>query len=236
MRSLSKSSPFTPVAALAALMLLVGCPTEEDEPFCGDEKCQLGDGENATTCPLDCEAVCGDSACTGAETHASCARDCPVECGDGSCDGAETFQNCPGDCPAPPVCGDGFCEGGETYQNCPSDCPDPPRCGDGVCEGSETAQSCPGDCAVCTGNFPVDCHDGTGCWSAGTNCTSQVFQCSGLRRCASTADWAFCCGGFFVTCPSFAPYYCPNYGLCYAQGQIPAGCGELSCSLLLGDC
>jgi hypothetical protein len=214
MRSLKdvRMKLLTGLTAILTLSL-AGCPTEEDdEPYCGDFQCQLGAGENATTCPQDCQPVCGDQSCTGDESHGSCPRDCPVLCGDGSCDGAETYQTCADDCPPPPVCGDGFCEGAETGQNCPS------------------------DCSVCTGNYPVDCQDGTGCWTAGTNCQSNVFTCNGLRRCASTADTAYCCGNAFITCPSFAPFYCPNYGLCYANGQIPPNCGELTCSFILGDC
>lgn len=211
MRSLSVSRQLTYLFASALALFLAGCPTEDD-PFCGDFECQIGDGENATTCPQDCQPVCGDGACTGNETHAGCARDCPVECGDGSCDGAETSQSCPGDCPPPPVCGDGACEGGET------------------------ANSCPGDCAVCTGNFPVDCHDGTGCWSSGTNCSSNVFTCGGSRRCASTNDWAYCCGGTFITCPGAAPYFCPQDGLCYPGNAIPGYCNVTGCSGILGDC
>ena len=168
---------------------------------------------------------------------------CPSEeddeyvCGDGVCevaDGENEF-NCSEDCATEEPCGDGFCSpnDGENASNCPADCQATPTCGDGLCNGSETASSCPGDCATCTGNFPVDCQDGTGCWSQGTNCSSEVFTCGGLRRCASTADWAFCCGGVFVTCPSFAPYYCPQDGLCYPQ--IP-NCFVGACTVALGDC
>lgn len=198
-----------------ALIALSGCPGDDTpDPYCGDGLCQLGEGENATTCPEDCHAVCGDGACTGNETHGSCANDCPVSCGDGSCDGSETYQTCPGDCPAPPVCGDG------------------------VCNGAENSSSCPGDCPAnaCTGNFPVDCHDGTGCWTSGTNCSSNVFSCGGARRCASTADWAYCCGGAFLECPAAAPYFCPQDGLCYSGFNLPGYCSVSACSVVTGDC
>ncbi len=213
MRSLSVTRPLAFVAALAAAALLGGCPTEEEDDYvCGDNVCSVSAGESEFNCREDCAS--------------------PV-CGDGYCDSGETSQNCLADCPAAPACGDGSCNGNETTASCPGDCP-ASQCGDGVCNGNETAGSCPGDCATCTGNFPVDCQDGTGCWTQGTNCSSEVFSCNGLRRCASTADWAFCCGGVFVTCPSFAPYYCPQDGLCYPQ--IPLNCNVGFCTLTLGDC
>jgi len=212
MRPFHRSRVPVILSAAIALTLLAGCPAEEDDPYCGDFQCQLGDGENATTCPQDCQPVCGDGACTGNESHGSCARDCPVECGDGSCDGGETYQNCSADCPPPPVCGDGFCDSGETGQNCPS------------------------DCAVCTGNFPVDCHDGTGCWTSNTNCNSNVFFCGTPRRCANTNDTAFCCGNVFTECPGFAPFFCPQDSLCYPGGGVPSYCNVGGCSIILGDC
>ena len=217
MRSFVPVRALTSVILTAALFALAGCPTEGDDDggyVCGDGICSVGDGESEFNCREDCAS--------------------PV-CGDGFCDSGETSQNCLADCPAPPACGDGACNGNETTASCPGDCP-APRCGDGACNGSENASSCPGDCAVCTGSFPVDCHDGTGCWSSGTNCSSNVFTCSGLRRCASTNDWAFCCGGAFLTCPGSAPYFCPQDGLCYPGNGVPSYCNVTGCSVILGDC
>lgn len=234
---------------------LTGCPS--DDPYCGDGQCQLGEGETATTCPQDCEAVCGDDACTGSESHASCARDCPVECGDGSCDGSETYQTCPDDCPAPAVCGDGFCDGGENNANCPSDCPPAPVCGDGFCTGNENASNCPADCyvAYCGNGFcdfgeseytcftdcndhcnasQVDCFADDYCWTSGTNCSGNLFTCGGSPwRCGSNADWASCCGNTFRTCPAAFPYYCPDNGLCYST---PQNCSTGLCNYIAADC
>jgi len=206
---LSATRPFA-FAAAAIALALAGCPTEDDY-VCGDGVCEVSAGESEFNCREDCAS--------------------PV-CGDSYCDTGETSQNCLADCPAPPACGDGTCNGNETTASCPGDCP-ASQCGDGLCNGSETANSCPGDCATCTGNFPVDCQDGTGCWSSGTNCSSDVFTCNGPRRCGNTANWAFCCFGAFIQCPASAPYYCPQDGLCYPQ--IP-NCNAGVCSLVLGDC
>lgn len=195
MRSFHRLRVPTMLSVLAVAALLAGCPSEEDDEYvCGDNVCEVADGENEF--------------------------------------------NCSEDCASEEPCGDGFCSqnDGENASNCPADCQATPTCGDGLCNGSETGSSCPGDCATCTGSFPVDCHDGTGCWTAGTNCSSNVFTCSGLRRCASTSDSAFCCGGLFVTCPSFAPFFCPQDGLCYGGGQVPSYCTAGGCSVILGDC
>lgn len=152
--------------------------------------------------------------------------------------GCETTDDDDGD--GSYVCGDGACEvnDGESEYNCRKDCADP-QCGDGTCDAGETPSSCRADCEeppVCRGDFPVDCQDGTGCWNPGTNCRSAVFTCGGARRCGDTANWAFCCGGQFVQCPSFAPYFCPQDGLCYAPGTVPPYCNVSACTLALGDC
>jgi len=234
---------------------IAGCPS--NDPYCGDGECQLGDGESASTCPQDCEAVCGDGACTGAETHAACARDCPVACGDGSCDGAETYQNCPDDCPAPPVCGDGVCDPGESTANCAADCPPSAVCGNGVCEAGENASNCAPDCYVaycgngvcdfgeseydcfadcndhCSFN-QVDCFADDYCWTSGTNCSGYLYSCGGSPwRCNSNSDWAYCCSNAFVTCPASYPYYCPATNLCYSA---PPNCSTATCSLVTADC
>ncbi|MBS3061321.1 MAG: hypothetical protein J4215_01945, partial [Candidatus Diapherotrites archaeon] len=55
-------------------------------------------GENASSCPLDCPNVCGDRACTHVENSFSCPFDCAVGCGNGICDVRESKQTCPRDC------------------------------------------------------------------------------------------------------------------------------------------
>jgi hypothetical protein len=122
--------------------------------------------------------VCGDGACTHAETDASCTQDCPAVCGDSFCSSAkgENASTCGTDCG--PVCGDTFCTHGENASTCASDCPafcpdgfcthtenasscyqDCGWCGDGTCDGPETSVSCPGDCApaqrFCTATYTL---------------------------------------------------------------------------------
>lgn len=162
-------------------------------------------------------------------------------CGDDRCDRAdgENYQTCPEDCE--PACGDGSCDSGETSQNCSRDCQAAPVCGDGACNGNETSSSCPSDCPVVSGcsdpNYPVDCHDGTGCWSAGTNCASNVFICGGQeRRCSGTSYVGFCCYDAPAQCPATAQFFCPQDGACYNSQTLPSYCNGSVCSLLFFDC
>jgi len=114
---------------------------------CGDGKCLLGCGENATSCPSDCGTACGNGKCEGGESPQTCATDCAkFACGNKSCDPGENPQNCPSDCGTP--CGDCICQNGENGSSCPADCG---YCGDGVCS------NCGGAKAEAAGNCVADC-------------------------------------------------------------------------------
>lgn len=108
-------------------------------PVCGDGICE---GENANSCPQDCNYYCGDGGCnvdygeynyytlqkgrlmpnltTDRETYWSCPKDCGY-CGNGKCDSGKNAGNCPADC-SNTFCGNGKCEPGETPENCFNDC------------------------------------------------------------------------------------------------------------------
>ena len=96
---------------------------------CGNGLCEIGDGEDCTTCPADCNGeqdgggddfCCGnggtnpigcgtsdsDSRCidTGADRFCRVAPRVDATCGDLLCEGQESTGNCPQDCSVP------FCE------------------------------------------------------------------------------------------------------------------------------
>ncbi len=104
-------------------------------PCCGNDECEMSDGEDCSTCSKDCGVCppkCGDGQCNGGETCDSCSADCGECCGDGTCDGdgGEDCNTCPDDCDScPAVCNnnvfeEGFEEcdvvNGQT-QGCPAD-------------------------------------------------------------------------------------------------------------------
>jgi hypothetical protein len=73
-------------------------PQSETPAFCGDNSCDFASrGETAVTCPADCSAVCGDTACTHTESPETCALDC-IGCGDAKCGVEEDCSNCETDC------------------------------------------------------------------------------------------------------------------------------------------
>lgn len=74
---------------------------------CGNDTCDIDNGETCTTCPGDCgaceEELCGDGVCDGTqgETSATCAEDCGggPACGDDVCDEPEEdCDTCSEDC------------------------------------------------------------------------------------------------------------------------------------------
>ncbi len=126
------------------------CPV--DCGWCGDGVCGIKESENAT-CPMDCEASCGNTKCEYGETAIGPPNTppgrvwCPVDChgcGDGTCGSGENFTNCFVDCPPP--CGNSICDPGEnpaprTVSNpmgCPEDCK--AGCGNGICQSPRTAR------------------------------------------------------------------------------------------------
>jgi hypothetical protein len=157
---------------------------------CGDGVCSEDDGEDETTCELDCNA-CGDGVCQPDEV---CEMDC--HCGDGTCWSgidandplAENAETCPEDC----KCGDGVCDPElleddltASFYYCEADC----HCGNGICDKglystsvAEDENSCPEDCAACTDEicgFHADLCCGTMC------CPEFTLGCSSENTCAN---------------------------------------------------
>jgi len=112
----------------------------------------FGCGENATACPADCGAKCGNGVCEKGENSTACAADCKWQaCGNGVCEPSDGgVSSCPADCG--PDCGDCTCGSGEGWLDCPIDCG---FCGDHVCSACpallETADRCAKDCGTCPG-------------------------------------------------------------------------------------
>merc|ERR1719188_1614080 len=82
---------------------------------CGDNTCDTDEGENAETCPLDCQCNL-DSTCDPWETISACPLDCT--CGNFVCDVdlGENVANCSHDC----SCNANYmCEPWEDANNCP---------------------------------------------------------------------------------------------------------------------
>lgn len=216
----------------AASLSVTGC-----DPVCGDGLCEV---EEEGRCSADC--YCGDGLCARNENSDTCPADCgrnPVTqvCGNGVCEGTETFSSCPGDCD-PPVCDrDGRCDPGENNSNCPGDCP--PEwdcfCGDGYCDLTcENASTCYDDCGWCGDGlctWPEDSYDcayDCGCpWDFPFACGGECWTCN------NSSDYASCCGGVFVTCGYYYPYYCPIDGLCYTY---PCSGWEYYCDYIGYDC
>jgi spore coat protein A len=149
------------------------CP-EVSGALCGNGLCEIGDGEDCLTCPLDCNGdqqggnpfccgnggtnpiACGTSAAdarcidTSAELFCRVAERVKATCGDLLCEGQESAANCPQDCSVP------FCEPTETI--------DELSCTDGQdndCDG--LVDSADTDC-------PLPDTDGDGVPDASDNC------------------------------------------------------------------
>lgn len=90
---------------------------------CGDGVCSGAGGEDALSCPIDCQQYCGNGVCEAGkgENEQTCSADCN-SCGNGICEsskGEDPFS-CPADC----SCGNGLCEPhlGEDSFSCSIDC------------------------------------------------------------------------------------------------------------------
>lgn len=161
------------------------------EYLCGDGDCDAA-LESGASCPADCDPLCGDGVCNGAETVADCESDCGT-CGNNACDVGETRQSCPQDCLS--ECGDGICDAGigENTANCHSDCGT--MCGDGACNGEpgtpdlETADNCVEDC-LCG---DLVCDDTIG--ESTSNCCNDCGCGSGLEVCVANE-----CRGRLLVC------------------------------------
>lgn len=68
--------------------------------YCGNRTCD-SQSETSATCPADCEAVCGDKACTRTENLENCPVDCQAGCGNMVCESNETPSDCEIDCGEP---------------------------------------------------------------------------------------------------------------------------------------
>ena len=77
------------------------CIPQDNQPSCGDGKCDTG--ETTTSCPADCKPAtkCGDAKCDPGETTTNCPADCATtsgNCGDLTCTSPENSGTCPLDC------------------------------------------------------------------------------------------------------------------------------------------
>jgi len=175
--------------------------------LCGNGLCEIGDGEDCTTCSLDCngeqDGGGGDFCCGNGGTN-------PISCGTGDSDprcidtSAERFCRV-----APRVeatCGDLLCEGQESAVNCPQDCSVP------FCEPTEITDevSCSdgqdNDCDGFIDTADADCSppdsDGDGVPDGEDNCpndsnpSQEDFDGDGVgyvcdSTCASTINFSY---------------------------------------------
>ena len=98
------------------------------QPYCGDELCDIDQGEDCSSCPQDCPCTaCGEECIESVCTFTACEG---VECGDDGCGGVCGY--CPDNhecqehiCVYVPWCGDGECNTDldENCATCPGDCP-----------------------------------------------------------------------------------------------------------------
>jgi len=211
------------------------------------------EGEDCSTCPLDCGVCCGDDSCDAAlgEDCVTCHADCA--CGQGTlCDlqQRECVAACEPQCDQR-ECGPDGC-GGTCGQGCDADeicsqagqCEPPPRfCGDGLCDtANEDCWTCPADCGRCCGDGEclaehaedcVSCDADCGC-GQGNACDLQQRGC--VPICEPQCDQRECgpdrCGG---TC---APG-CDAGQICTEAGQCdapPPLCGDGRCDAANEDC
>jgi len=171
---------------------------------CGNNECELDQGETSSNCPGDCE--CGDMVCDhSTEDTISCANDCI--CGDGNCEdhpmfARENHTTCPTDCP----CGDGFCAWGDTNALCPTDC----NCGNGRCDIDETPAGCPTDCSR---DFGEACWNDAHCGGI----TSLPARCIDRSGSDSSYDMPF----GFCTGRCLEQSHCASLGgWCHVDGQV----------------
>jgi len=159
--------------------------TEQDLTLtCGDGLCYERGGEDASTCPQDCD-YCGNSFCGGLEDYYICPKDCDA-CNNGYCGPYENENNCPQDCT---VCGNGICGEQEDINSCPQDCSQ--ICGNSVCSRRyENEYTCPEDCDFCGNSICSSLEDVNSC----------PFDCRG--------KWSGCgdsiCNHYFeneISCP-----------------------------------
>ena len=77
----------------------ITCEGSQGAAVCGNGICDAQRaGETAITCPIDCPALCGDTACTHTESPETCALDCGTTCGDSICSTEEDCSSCETDC------------------------------------------------------------------------------------------------------------------------------------------
>ena len=172
---------------------------------CGNGLCEIGDGEDCTTCPSDCngEQQGGNQFCCGnGGTN-------PIACGtddsDPRCIDTSADLFCRVAVRVEATCGDLLCEGQESADNCPQDCSLP------FCEPTETIDelSCAdgqdNDCDGFVDATDTDCTlpdtDGDGVPDATDNCpddfnpSQEDFDGDGAGyvcdiTCATTIDFA----------------------------------------------
>ncbi|MCA9656549.1 MAG: hypothetical protein H6712_30980 [Myxococcales bacterium] len=219
---------------------------------CGNNSCDVAQGESCASCPADCGACesCGNDLCEPelAEDCASCPADCDAceSCGNGSCeaDQGEDCFSCEPDCDAcPPACGDGDCNGGETCALCPGDCDCPPPPPGDPCSGfgngwwcGQTLGGTPNVLYYCVGGLTSSsqpCAYGCALCPVGTadECKSYAGQ-SDADACnpaectagdqSACSEYETCVGGSCTSCGS-GTANCDGSGGCECAGYCGNG-------------
>ena len=191
-------------------------------PWCGDYVC--GEGEDCSSCPLDCVCGCGESCAAGACVFTACEG---MQCGEDGCGGS--CGDCPehhvctgGACVHVPFCGDGACDEGEDCVSCTEDCGD--CCGDGACDASlsEDCDTCAEDCACGCGEV---CEEGACVFTACEGLACGEDGCGG--SCGDCPAHHVCEAGACVYDPWCGDYVCDAAEDCASCPlDCVCGCGE----------
>lgn len=100
--------------------------------FCGNKLCEIGDGEDFITCPVDCAGQSTGGGAFNCTAGDSADPNNPgTNCGFAADGYTVEFDGC--------ITNGFFCRVAPRVQAC---------CGDALCEGQETAATCQNDCAV----------------------------------------------------------------------------------------
>jgi hypothetical protein len=216
------------ILAIPVLAAALACGGDDDSPNCpADIDC------TGLTCGID--PVCGTLCdyCPAGQTCNSFAGRCESGsgwCGDGSCSGGETCTSCPADC--------GSC-------GCPPGALD---CGDEClsCAASERpfcGSNGPNRC--CAPDLPVFCDRvglGTGCWPAGTDCSTMT-RCGAATFACQVDVWVECdSSGTGYCCDVERAFFCDSdlassvCAGCYASEYSDRDCRTATYCAARGAC